>query len=348
MANQKRKQPAASAGKKASPKQADAPKRTDKPKPANAPKRKQPQPEKTAAEESRSKPEKQNRKNGEKIRNYTLLDCMKLGVLGNIMFVIFIIICLIYYYSLARKGNYVIPFEVVAYGVEALGFALFTTSVIWLDRLVRARVLMKVLLLIYIVVEVILMLLEFQFLPWTYYNGISIVTVITHVIFSACVSFSLLMLEPHNKRVEIIVGITTAIILAGMFFGAAGYRVYASILVNAFAYIFFFTAMKRQIVLEEVLVDCYGDQAKVTSFSSTMFEDTPTMIEREHKKKTLKQRVKDVRNKLSLENEEHIVLTDKDEKFEYEFGVQDDDDDDEYEEYDDGGYEDDAEDGDDA
>ncbi len=318
MANRKRKQPAASVTEQKHTKKTAAPQNPEPKNPAAAKPEKNPE------------PKKPKRRAGEKLRNYTLLDCMKLGVLGNIMFVIFIVICLIYYYSIARKGNYVIPFEVVAYGIEALGFALFATSVIWLDRLVRARVLMKVLLLVYITVEVILMLLEFQFLPWTYYNGISIVTVIVHVIFSGCVSFSLLMLEPHNKRVEVIVGITTAIILAGMFFGAAGYRVYASILLNAFAYIFFFTAMKRQIILEEVLVDCYGDQAKETSFSSTMFENTPTLIERD-KPKTLKQRVKDVRNKLSLENEEHIVLTDKDEKFEYEFGVQEDDDDDEYE-----------------
>ncbi len=322
MANKQRKQPAASV--KESRKTAGKSRKLPQ----------EPKQKPDAGKERKSVPqEPKKQKSGEKIRNYTLLDCMKIGRLGNIMFVVFIIICLIYYYSIARKGTYIIPFEVVAYGVEALGFALFTTSVIWIDRLVRARVVMKVLLLIYIVTEVVLMLLEFQFLPWTYYNGISIVTVIVHVIFSAAVSFSLLMLEPHNKRVEIIVGITTAIILAGMFFGAAGYRVYASILLNAFAYIFFFTAMKRQIELEEVLVDCYGDQAKVTSFSSTMFENTPTLIER-RKPATLKDKVKDVRNRLSLENEEKIVLTDKDEKFEYEFGVQEDD---EYDDYDDDG-----------
>ena len=49
---------------------------------------------------------------------------------------------------------------------------------------------------------------------------------------------------PQNKRMQLIVGITTCIILAGMLLGIAGYRVYATILVNAFAYIFFFTAME--------------------------------------------------------------------------------------------------------
>jgi len=274
----------------------------------------------------------------EKKRPYTLLDCMKLGVLGNIMFIVFIVVCLIYYYSLARKGNYVIPFEVIAYGIELLGFALFTTSVVWIDRLVRARRAMKVLLILYIVAEVILMLLEFQFIPWDIlgfvtYNGISRWTVIIHVLFSAGVSFSLLMLEPHNKRLEIIVGVMTGIILAGMLLAVPGYRVYASILLNAAAYIFFFTALKRQLILEEVLVDCYGDQAKVTTVSSTLFENVPTLIERE-KPSTVRERVRAVRNRMSLENEEKMILTDKDEKFEYEFGVDEyeDDEDDEDEE----------------
>lgn len=296
---------------------------------------------KSSGSASADAPEKRGlfrrKSDGEKQRPYTLIDCMKLGRLGNVLFILFIIVCLIYYYSFARKGTFFIPFEVIAYGIEAAGFALFTTSVIWIDRLVRARTLMKVLLIVYIAVEVVLMLLEFQFLPWTYfgvihYNGISAWTVTLHAIFSGGTAFSLLMLEPHNKRLEIIVGITCGMMLAGMLFVIPGYRVYASILLNAAAYIFFFTALKRQLVLEEVLVDCYGDQAKVTSFSSTLFADTPDLVEKE--KQSVGQRVRSLRNKLSLENEEKLVLTDKDEKFEYEFGVVDDDGDD-----DDGGDE---------
>ena len=36
-------------------------------------------------------------------RPYTLVDSMKLGRLANILFVVFIIFCLIYYYVLAKK-----------------------------------------------------------------------------------------------------------------------------------------------------------------------------------------------------------------------------------------------------
>ena len=275
-------------------------------------------------------------------RKYSLSDCMRFGRTANILFIIFVIICLIYYYSIANKGNYSIPFEVVAYTVETVAFLLFSTAVIWIDRLVRARKVMKYSLFIYIGIEIFLMLLEFQLLPIKAYNGLSVPVIIAHVIFSAFVSFTLLMLDSQNKHLQWIVGITTCIILAGMLFAIAGYRVYASILVNAFAYIFFFTAMEHQLHLEEMDIDCYGDRAKVQSFESTLFADTPTMVEKPVKeKKTLRETAK--RFAEDLTSEEHLVLTDKDEKFEYEFGVEEDDEEDD--EFDDvpAGEDDDAE-----
>lgn len=267
-------------------------------------------------------------------RQYTLMDCMKFGKIANILFIVFIVICLIYYYVLASKRRFSVPFEIVAYTVEVSAFLLFTISVVWLDRLVRARGIMKSLLILYIVLEVLLMLGEFGLLPLIPYNGLSVALIILHVLFSAGVSLSLLMLEPQNKHVQWISGITTVIILAGMLTAIAGYRVYASILVNAVAYIIFFSAMEHLLHLEEVEIDCYGDQAQTTSFDSTMFADTPTMVEvpRAEKPKSLKDKAR--RFAQSLTSEEQLVLTDMDEKFEYEFGVDEDDDDDEYEEYD--------------
>lgn len=259
-------------------------------------------------------------------RKYTLTDCMRFGRIANILFVIFIIICLIYYYSIANKGNYSIPFEVIAYGVETAAFVMFSISIIWIDRLVRARKIMKLLLFSYVTVEIILMLLEFHLLPFKAYNGLSLGLIIAHTLFSAGVSFSLLLLDSQNKHLQWIVGITTCVILAGMLLGIAGFRVYAGILVNAFAYIFFFTAMENQLRVEEIEVDCYGSAAKVKSFGSTLFADTPNLIEKPVKeKKTLRETAK--RFAEDLTSEEKLVLTDEDEKFEYEFGVQDDDDD---------------------
>ena len=278
-------------------------------------------------------------------RKYTLSDCMRFGRIANILFVVFIIVCLIYYYSLANKGNYSIPFEVVAYSIETVAFLLFSLSVIWLERLVRARKSMKFLMILYILVEIFLMLLEFRLLPFKSYNGLSVWLTITHVLFSAGVSFSLLMLDPQNKKLQWIVGITTCIILAGMLFAIAGYRVYASILVNAFAYIFFFTAMEHVLRLDEMNIDCYGDSARVQSFESTLFADTPTMVEKPVKeKKTFREKAKRLAEDIS--SEEQLILTDKDEKFEYEFGVEEDDDDeyeDDFADADDSGEDEDAE-----
>ena len=277
------------------------------------------QEKRTAARQDSRRPEPK--------RPYTLQDCMKLGRLGNILFIVFIIICLIYYYSLAKHGTYVIPFEIVAYVVETGGFAFFALSVIWMDRLVRARAVMKVLMLVYIAAEVLLMLLEFQLLPFIPYDGLSHLLIYLHAIFSAGVGFSLLSLEPQNKRVQIAVIITCSIMLTGLFIAAAGYRVYASVLINAFAYVFFYSFMLRQLALEEVSIDCYGDQAQVTSFDSTMFADTPTLVEKPQREKPLTLRERAKRAAEQLTADEHTVLTDTQEKFEYEFGVQDDDDD---------------------
>ena len=270
---------------------------------------------------------------------------MKLGRLGNILFVAFIIVCLIYYYSLAKYGHFFIPFEIVAYALETGGFAFFTVSVIWLDKLVRARTWMKILLPFYIVVEAFLMLLEFNFVPFlrNYYNGLSLGLIIAHALFSGIIAFSLLQLDPQNKKMQVVVGITVCITLSGMLPGIAGYRVYASILINAFAYIVFFSIMHRLIQTEELEIDCHGDNARVTEFTTTMFTDSPLLQEQPKKRrKTLRQRAKEAADVIT--SEEKPVLADREEKFEYEFGVQEDDDD----EYEDDEYKDDRDGGADA
>ncbi|MCQ2416599.1 MAG: hypothetical protein MJ071_02170 [Oscillospiraceae bacterium] len=265
-------------------------------------------------------------------KQYTLKDCMKLGIIANLLFIAFIIVCLVYYYSFSKfeLGALYVLYEIVAYTIETTAFVLFTLGVYWLDRLVRARGVMKVLLISYIVVEVVLMLFEFQFLPWTFYNGMSPILIVGHVIFSAAVSYSLLMLEPGNKKVQMIVAVTSIIILAGMFFVLNKSRVYSSILLNAGAYVFFFTAMLRQLEKEDVRIDCHGDQAEEKSFTSTMFSDVPDMVEKTPESRKLKTKAK--RLAQSFMDEEHMVLTDKQEKFEYEFGVDDDEEDEEEDE----------------
>lgn len=276
-------------------------------------------------------------------RQYTLMDCMKLGRIANILFVVFIIICLIYYYSLAKFGKYVIPFEVVAYTIEMLAFAFFTLSVVWMDRLVRQRLPMKILLMVYIVAEVILMLLEFDFIPLDFYNGLSLWLTILHTLFSAGIAFSLLQLAPESKQLQRIIFIVCSVMLAGMFLGLAGYRVYASILLNAFAYIFFFTTMIHLLRNEDISVDCYGDRAESKSFTSTMFADSPLLTEQTEKEtvsQKLKKTASTVADKLTPKANPNPILTD-DDSFEYEFGVEEDDDEDDWDEDEDYEYEED-------
>ncbi len=294
-----------------------------------APQQKSTKKKKQAASASKQQPYRKQEavRKEEPKREYTVMDCMKLGRIANILFVVFIVICLIYYYSLAKQGNFVIPFEIIAYGIEAVAFAFFTLCVVWLDRLVRQRLPMKILLICYIIVEVILMLLEFDFLPFIPYNGLSLALTICHAIFSGGVSLSLLMLAPESKKLQTVVIINSSMILAGMFLGLAGYRVYASILLNAFAYIFFFTAMIHLVRNEEVDIDCYGDKAKVTDFSSTMFADSPILQEsvRETAAQKLRKKASAAAKKLTPQSNPAGRLTD-DADFEYEFGVDDDDD----------------------
>lgn len=257
-------------------------------------------------------------------RPYTVIDCMHLGLIGNILFVSFIVICLIYYYSFGRNGHFVLPFEFLAYFVETAGFALFSLSVIWLSKLVRFRTPMKVLLLVYILIEALLMLMEFELLLPRIYNPLSKSLIILHAIFSAGVAFSMLSLDSSNEHLQHFIIITCTIMLGGMFLGLAGFRAYASVLLNAFAYIFFFTAMIQQLRLEEMDIDCYGDNARVAKFESTMFTDSPLLVEKEPpRKKNLKEKAAAIRDQIV--NEEQTILTDKDEKFEYEFGVDEDD-----------------------
>ena len=117
------------------------------------------------------------------------------------------------------------------------------------------------------------MLLDFDFIHLDIYNGRSNLLIILHAILSALVGFSFLSLDPKRRRLEILVGIAVSIMLAGMFSAVLNLRVYGSVLMNAFAYIFFFAALRFYYDREEIEIDCYGDRAKVQEYKSTFFKD---------------------------------------------------------------------------
>ena len=174
----------------------------------------------------------------ERKRPFRLETCFKLGLFGNICFVAFIIICLIYYYTFSPSGTFRLGFDIAAYIVEFAGFGLMALAIAGICCIVRQRGLMKALLSVYVCVEVFLMLLDFDFIHLDIYNGRSNLLIILHAIFSALVGFSLLSLDPKRTRLEMLVGIAVSMILAGMFSAVLNLRVYGSILMNAFAYIF--------------------------------------------------------------------------------------------------------------
>lgn len=196
-----------------------------------------------------------------------------MGIYSNIMFILFIIICLFYYDLYGNSGIASTPFEIIAYTVEALGFILMSISIIGIILVVRQRMIMKVLMAVYLVLEVVIMLADFQFLSLgDWYNGYSKVLIISHAIFSAFVCLSYMSLDYKKIPFQIIVGIASCIMLAGMFCIIFNIRIYASVLTNSFAYLFLYIAMLIQLNLEVLQVDCYGDRATVAEYKSSFFD----------------------------------------------------------------------------
>ena len=128
----------------------------------------------------------------ERKRPFRLDTCFKLGLIGNICFVVFIVICLIYYYTFSESGTFRLGFDIAAYIVEFTGFGLMALAIAGICVTVRQRGLMKTLLSVYVCGEVFLMLLDFDFIHLDIYNGRSNLLIILHAILSALVGFSFL------------------------------------------------------------------------------------------------------------------------------------------------------------
>jgi len=204
---------------------------------------------------------------------FNFKNCIIMGIYSNIMFILFIIICLFYYDIYGNSGIASTPFEIIAFTVETLGFILMAISIFGIILIVRQRMIMKILMAIYLVVEVVIMFADFGFLsPGNWYNGYSKVLIILHAIFSATVCLSYMSLDYKKIPFQIIVGIASCIMLAGMFCIIFNIRIYASVLTNSVAYLFLYVAMIIQLNLEILQVDCYGDKANVVEYKSSFFD----------------------------------------------------------------------------
>ena len=199
--------------------------------------------------------------------------CFICGQYANILFLVFALFAYTYYWSIERHNLELVPLEIAAYTVETGGFIFMLFSLINFHKIVRHRYIMKTAMLIYLIVEVVIMILDFNADKLSFYNSASMALNLTHSIFSAVICFTYLSLEPKNKALEISIIITEVIILSGMFGVIFGMHVYISLFANAIAYVTFFTIMRFLLSQERIMIDCHGDRAREVKFKSSFFDE---------------------------------------------------------------------------
>lgn len=193
------------------------------------------------------------------------------GLIGNIFFVLFSLVCYGYYKEFTSEGIIIKFIEVIAYACEAAGFFFLLLSIIYLCRTIRMRTWLKIGFSVYIAVELILMIMELNSYRISFYKPYSLSLAICHAIFSGAVCFSFLSFDPGKVCLEVMVTVSFAIILGGMLGNILGIRIYFSILTNAISFIILFASIKRMMAREMIEIDCYGDKARVAEYKSTFF-----------------------------------------------------------------------------
>lgn len=196
---------------------------------------------------------------------------LTLGLVGNLFFVLFSIICFFYYYTFGINGIIITFIEVIAYACEVIGFICLILSIILICKTVRMRMSLKISFPVYIITEIVLMFLELNSYKMEFYKPYSLVLAIGHAVFSALVCFTFLSLDPGKVCLEILIVVSFAFILAGMLGNILGIRIYFSILTNAVAFSIMFATIKWMLAREMIEIDCYGDKARVAEYKSTFF-----------------------------------------------------------------------------
>ncbi len=196
------------------------------------------------------------------------------GLIGNILFVVFGLVCLLYYYTYNAESIFSKIIEAIAYMVEFMGFGLLIYADCLLIASLRLRRMLKVSFSAYIVLEAMMMFLELNAYNFSFYQPYSLALAIIHAIVSAMACFAFLQLDPANTKYEIAIIICIALILAGMLGNILGVRIYFSIMASALGFVILFGAIHYLRCREEIEIDCYGDRAKPAVFnSSTLFND---------------------------------------------------------------------------
>lgn len=196
------------------------------------------------------------------------------GLIGNLLFVAFGIVGVLYYYTYDVESVFSKIIEVLAYCIEFMGFGLLIYADWLLIKSIRLRRLLKFSFSAYIVLEAVMMILELNSYKIEAYEPFSLTVAIVHAIASGLACFAFLQLDPDNVKWEIAIGACFTLILTGMLGNLFGERVYFSIITNAIGFSVLFGAMKFFRDREQLEIDCYGDRANEAVFtSSTLFSD---------------------------------------------------------------------------
>lgn len=199
------------------------------------------------------------------------------GLIGNILFVVFGLICLLYYYTYDAESIFSRIIEVTAYCTEFMGFGLLIYADYLLIASLRLRRMLKVCFSAYIVLEAVMMFLELNAYNFTFYEPYSLPLAIVHAVVSAMACFAFLQLDPDNTKYEVAIITCITLILAGMLGNILGIRVYFSIIASALGFSVLFGTIHYLRNREEIEIDCNGDRARVAEFNgSTLFNESET------------------------------------------------------------------------
>lgn len=166
------------------------------------------------------------------------------GLIGNLLFVAFGLICLFYYYTYSNESLFSKIIEILAYCTEFMGFGLLLYADWLFIKSIRLRRLLKISFSSYIFFEAVMMILELNAYKIEAYEPYSLALAIAHAVISGMVCFSFLQLDPDNVKWEVAIGACFTLIIAGMLGNILGVRVYFSIITNAVGFSVLFAALK--------------------------------------------------------------------------------------------------------
>ncbi|HRR75456.1 MAG TPA: hypothetical protein P5191_01395 [Ruminococcus sp.] len=226
---------------------------------------------------------------------------LKLGLAGNILFLLFGFFTFIYY-KLAYKGtaqSKLLLLERVEYFLLFLGFAMFFAAAYFITISVRMRLKLKLAMWLYGAMEAFLMYCELHsYQTMSFYHPYSLTLAIGHALISAAICFLFLDFDPYKKPFEILIIVTIGIILAGMMGNIFEIRLYFSILFNAVALTVLFAGIIYMLNKEIIEIDCHGDKARVAEYRGFFDGDDP------EEKKTDAQKASEKNSESNEENKD--------------------------------------------